>query len=103
MSVTMHGDASGVERVAAESRSRQAAEPEVGGIAADRLRSIVDRIENLESERKALAEDVKDVFTEAKHAGFDVKVLRRIIADRKKDREEIEELETLIDLYRRAL
>ena len=77
--------------------------PESGGIAADRLRSIVDRIERLEEERKAIGSDVKDIYTEAKSAGFDVRVLRRLIADRKKDAAEVEEIETMLDLYRRAL
>ncbi|KXV69888.1 hypothetical protein AD952_14045, partial [Acetobacter cerevisiae] len=48
---------------------------QVGGIAADRLRSIIERVERLEEERKALAEDIKDVFTEAKSAGFDVRTV----------------------------
>ena len=76
---------------------------EVGGIAADRLRSIVERIERLEEERKALASDIKDIFAEAKSAGFDVKVVRQIISIRKKEPAEVEEQETLLDLYRRAL
>jgi uncharacterized protein (UPF0335 family) len=76
---------------------------EVGGIAADRLRSIVERIERLEEERRALAGDIKDIFTEAKSAGFDVKVIRRILAERKREPAEVEEQETLLDLYRRAL
>ena len=76
---------------------------EVGGIAVDRLRSIVERVERLEAERKALGDDIKDVFTEAKSAGFDVKVVKQIIAIRKKDPSDVEELETLLDLYRRAL
>ncbi len=76
---------------------------EVGGIAADRLRSIVERIERLEEERKALANDIKDIYAEAKSAGFDVKVLRQIISLRKKEPAEVEEQETLLDLYRRAL
>jgi uncharacterized protein (UPF0335 family) len=76
---------------------------DVGGIAADRLRSIVERVERLEEERKALASDIKDIFHEAKGAGFDVKVLREIIAMRRQEPAEIEEHETLLDLYRRAL
>jgi uncharacterized protein (UPF0335 family) len=76
---------------------------EVGGIAADRLRSIVERIERLEEERKALGNDIKDIYAEAKSAGFDVKVLRQIIALRRKEPAEVEEQETLLDLYRRAL
>jgi uncharacterized protein (UPF0335 family) len=72
-------------------------------IAADRLRSIVERIERLEEERKALAGDIKDIYAEAKSAGFDVKVLRQVISLRKKEPAEVEEQETLLDLYRRAL
>lgn len=76
---------------------------DVGGIAADRLRSIIERIERLEEERKALASDIKDIYAEAKSAGFDVKVVRQIISIRKKEPAEVEEQETLLDLYRRAL
>lgn len=77
--------------------------PAVGGIAADRLRSIIERVERLEEERKALAGDIKDIFTEAKSAGFDVKVIRQIIRLRKLEPAEVEEQETLLDIYRRAL
>ena len=77
--------------------------PEVGGIAADRLRSLIERIERLEEERKALGSDIKDIYGEAKSAGFDVKVLRRIIGLRKQEPAEVEEHESLLDLYRRAL
>ena len=76
---------------------------EVGGIAADRLRSIIERVERLEEERKALADDIKDIFQEAKSAGFEVKVIRQIIRIRKQEPAEVEEQETLLDLYRRAL
>jgi len=75
----------------------------VGGIAVDRLRSLIERIERLEEERKALGNDIKDIFGEAKSAGFDVKVLRTIIRLRKQEPAEIEEQETLLDVYRRAL
>jgi uncharacterized protein (UPF0335 family) len=74
-----------------------------GNIAADRLRGIVERIERLEEERKALAGDIKDIYAEAKSAGFDVKVLRALISLRKKEPAEVEEQETLLDVYRRAL
>jgi|UniRef100_A0A8J4M6G5 uncharacterized protein (UPF0335 family) len=76
---------------------------ETGGIAADRLRSLVERIERLEEEKKALTDDIRDVYAEAKSAGFDVKVLRQLIRLRRSQPAEIEEQETLLDLYRRAL
>ena len=87
------------------SRARQKAseDAEVGGIAVDRLRSVIERIERLEEERKALAGDIKDIYAEAKSAGFDVKVIRQIISLRKKEPAEVEEQETLLDLYRQAL
>ena len=76
---------------------------ETGGIAADRLRSLIERIERLEEERKALAGDIKDIYAEAKGAGFDVKVIRQIIRIRSQEPAEVEEQETLLDVYRRAL
>ena len=76
---------------------------EVGGIAADRLRSIVERVERLEEEKKALSSDIKDVFAEAKSAGFEVRVIRQIIRIRKQEPAEVEEQETLMALYLRAL
>ncbi|MGX7347162.1 DUF2312 domain-containing protein [Acetobacter pasteurianus] len=78
-------------------------EAQLGGIAADRLRSIIERVERLEEERKALASDIKDIFTEAKSAGFDVRTIKQIIRLRKQEPAEIEEQETLLDIYRRAL
>jgi uncharacterized protein (UPF0335 family) len=72
-------------------------------VAGDRLRSIVDRIERLEEERKALGSDIKDIYSEAKSAGFDIKVLRQLIRIRKQEPAEIEEQETLLDVYRRAI
>ncbi len=74
-----------------------------GGIAADRLRSLVERIERLEEERKALGADLRDVYTEAKSAGFDIKVMRQLIRLRRQEPQAVEEQETLLDLYRRAL
>lgn len=78
-------------------------EAEVGGIAADRLRSIIERIERLEDERKALGSDIRDVLAEAKSAGFDVKVVRQVIRLRRQEPAAVEEAETLLDLYRQAL
>ena len=76
---------------------------DVGGIAADRLRSIIERIERLEEEKRALSDDIKDIFSEGKSAGFDVKVIRQVIRLRKQEPADVEEQETLLDLYRRAL
>ncbi len=78
-------------------------EAKTGGIAAEQLRSIVERIERLEEERKALGGDIRDIFAEAKSAGFDVKVLRQLIRVRRQEPAVIEEQETLLDVYRRAL
>jgi uncharacterized protein (UPF0335 family) len=91
---------------AAASRERQAAGDDAaqwGNISADRLRSLVERIERLQEERKALGADIKDIFQEAKSAGFDVKALRQIIRMRTWEAAALEEHETLVDLYRRAL
>jgi len=76
---------------------------QVGGIAGDRLRSLIERIERLEEERKALGNDIKDIYAEAKSAGFDVKVLRQLIRIRKQEPADVEEQETLLDLYKRAI
>lgn len=76
---------------------------EAGGIAADRLRSIIERIERLDEEKKALGDDIKDLYAEAKSAGFDVKVVRQVIRIRRQEPADVEEQETLLDLYRRAL
>jgi uncharacterized protein (UPF0335 family) len=80
-----------------------ATEDKPTNIAGERLRSIVDRVERLEEERKALGNDIKDIYSEAKSAGFDVKVLRQLIRIRKQEPAEIEEQETLLDVYRRAI
>lgn len=72
-------------------------------IAADRLRSIVERIERLSEEIKAIQSDQKDIFKEAGSAGFDVKVLRQLIRLRKLEPADVEEQETLLDIYRRAI
>lgn len=72
-------------------------------IAGDRLRSIIERIERLEEERRSLATDIKDIYAEAKSGGFDPSVIRQLIAQRKQEPAEVEEKETLLDLYRRAL
>jgi uncharacterized protein (UPF0335 family) len=89
--------------VAATAEKLVSDDAKVGGIAVERLRSLIERIERLEEERKALGNDIKDIYGEAKSAGFDVKVIRQIIRLRKQEPAEIEEQETLLDVYRRAL
>lgn len=76
---------------------------EIGGLAVDRLRSLIERIERLEEEQKALSSDIRDVFAEAKGAGFDVKIMRTIIKLRKMNAADRDEQETLLETYRRAL
>jgi uncharacterized protein (UPF0335 family) len=76
---------------------------DVGGIAADRLRSFIERIERLEEERKSLGADLRDVYSEAKSAGFDTKIMRQIVRIRKLDSADRQEQEELIDLYKQAL
>ena len=76
---------------------------EVGGIASDRLRSLIERIERLEEEKKALSEDIRDIYAEAKSAGFDVKIMRTIIKLRKMNAIDREEQQYLLDTYRKAL
>lgn len=79
------------------------AKGEVGGIAGDRLRSIVERIERLEEEKKAIAGDIKEVYAEAKGTGFDGPVLRVLIKRRKMDPSDRDELDAVLDVYERAL
>jgi uncharacterized protein (UPF0335 family) len=73
------------------------------GIAAAQLKSIVTRIETLEEDKKSLADDIKDVYAEAKANGFDTKTLRAVVKLRKQDKAEREEQEALLDLYLGAL
>ena len=83
--------------------TKKEANLEVGGVAVDRLRSIIERVERLEEEKKALSSDIKDIFSEAKSAGFDVKALRKLISLRKMEAQEREELDGILDVYMRAL
>lgn len=75
----------------------------VGGIAVDRLRSLIERIERSEEEKKAIQSDIRDIFAEAKSAGFDVKIMRTIIKLRKMNAADRDEQEFILDTYRKAL
>jgi uncharacterized protein (UPF0335 family) len=74
-----------------------------GGIAADRLKSFIERIERLEEEKAALAADIREVYSEAKGTGFDTKIMRQIIRIRRMDKADRQEQEELLILYKRAL
>ncbi len=76
---------------------------EVGGVAGDRLRTIIERIERLEDEKKALSDDIREVYSEAKGAGFDIKIIRQIVRLRKMDASDRSEMEQILDVYKRAL
>lgn len=80
-------------------------EPVNGGdvVARDQLRSFIERIERLEEEKKTIADDIKDVYGEAKSAGFDNKIIKKVIAIRKQDREERMEQEAILHTYMQAL
>ena len=73
------------------------------GIPGDRIRSFIERIERIDEEIRALSEGKKEVFSEAKGEGFDVKVLKEILRLRKQDKDERDEQESLLDLYLRAM
>ena len=72
-------------------------------MAAPQLKAFIERIENLEEEKSAIADQVKEVYAEAKAGGFDTKTIRKVIALRKKTEDEISEEEALLELYRNAL
>ena len=76
---------------------------EVGGVAGERLRSFIQRIERLEEEKQALAADIREVYSEAKGSGFDIKVMRQLIRLRKMDSDARSEMEAVLDVYERAL
>ncbi|MCW2242200.1 DUF2312 domain-containing protein [Azospirillum canadense] len=76
---------------------------DVGGIAIERLKAFVERIERLEEEKRGLQEDVKEVYAEAKGTGFDTKIIRQIIRLRKMDKADRQEQEAILELYKEAL
>ena len=71
--------------------------------AKDQLKAIIERIERLEEEKKAIADDIRDVYAEAKGNGFDVKALRTVVRIRKQDKNEREEHEAVLETYLHAL
>lgn len=74
-----------------------------GNVSADRLKSLVERIERLDSERKVISADIADIYKEAKSAGFEPKIMRQLIRIRAQDPAAVEEAEALLTVYRHAL
>lgn len=72
-------------------------------VAPDQLKAFIERIERLEEDKAAIAADIREVYAEAKGNGFDVKIMRKVVAIRKKDRTERMEEEAVLDLYLQAL
>lgn len=72
-------------------------------VAGDQLKTIVERIEKLEEEKQTIADDIREVYAEAKGNGYDTKVLRQVIAIRKRDAHERAESEAILDLYLQAV
>jgi len=81
----------------------EAENTDVGGVAAAELRQFVERIERLEEEKKAIADDVKEVYAELKGRGYDAKAVRKIVSLRKQDPNEREEADAILELYKNAL
>lgn len=74
-----------------------------GQVAADELRLLVERVERLEEEKKGISDDIKDVYAEAKGRGYDAAAIRKILAIRKKKKEEYQEEEAILEVYMQAL
>ena len=74
-----------------------------GGVAADHLKQLIERIERLEEDKAAVAEDIKEVYAEAKGEGFDTKVMRQIVRLRKMNHADRQEMEAILQLYMEAL
>jgi uncharacterized protein (UPF0335 family) len=85
------------------SKNETDAATDVGGVAGKRLKAFIERIERLEEEKKGLADDIKDIYAEAKGTGFDTKTIRKLIALRKMDTEKRRESEELLELYKAAV
>ncbi len=83
--------------------NRPEKEPDVNGVGGARIKSYIERIERLEEEKTALADDIKDVYGEAKAVGLDAKTLRKIVRLRKMDTEKRREEDELLDLYMSAI
>lgn len=75
----------------------------VGGVSGERLKQYIERIERLEEEKSGIAEDIRDVYAEAKSAGYESKIMRQIVKLRKMDHQKRQEQEELLELYKSAI
>lgn len=100
---TRGDDAAPVKRPRKKDAVQQSLNSGSGGVAADQLRAFIERIERMEEEKKAVADDIKEIYAEAKGTGFDTKVLRKVISIRKMDMNERLEQEAVLDTYLHAL
>lgn len=80
-----------------------AEEKDVGGVSGKKLKSFIERIERLEEEKSGIADDIKEVYAEAKSMGFDTKTIRYLIKIRKQDTDKRREAESIANLYRAAI
>jgi len=94
---------SNVETKGAAAKAKARPEGGPAGVNSGHLRAFIERVERLEEEKRAIAEDIKDVYAEAKGNGFDVKVMRKIVSIRRQDTAKRREEEEILDLYLAAL
>lgn len=92
-----------MQKIGKKIASSDAKPSDVCGIAADRLRSLIERIERLEEEKAGISSDIRDIYAEAKGVGFDVKIMRAIIKLRKMNSADRDAEDYLIETYRKAL
>ena len=91
------------QTAAAENAPNATEEKDIGGVSGKRLRGYLDRIERLEEEKKGIADDIKDIYAEAKGVGFDAKILRKVYTLRKMNTDKRREEEELLELYKAAV
>ena len=103
MEATVHKIPVRDERQSEAFSEGETGEAQSAAVAREQLRSIVERIERLEEEKKTIADDIKDVYGEAKTNGYDTKVLRKVVAIRKQDQNDRLEQEAILDTYLQAL
>ena len=94
-------DSAAAKAIAVQPAANESAD--IGGVSGQRLKSYLDRIDRLEEEKKGLADDIKDIYAEAKGVGFDTKTIRKLVKLRKMDTEKRREEDELLELYKAAV